>query len=91
VLPATFVQLQQRGQKPVIIRKMADGSLIVALFNLTNTHAPISVTLNELGLPNGPKKIRDIWQHTEGILKDNKIGWNVAPHGVAFFKVSELN
>jgi hypothetical protein len=91
VLPATFVQLQQRGQKPVIIRKMADGSLIVALFNLTNTHAPISVTLNELGLPNGPKKIRDIWQHTEGILKDNKIAWNVAPHGVAFFKVSELN
>jgi alpha-galactosidase len=90
VLPAVFVVPNQSGQAPVIMRKMADGSIVVGLFNLRNVHSPITVTMSDMGLPNGPKKIRDLWQHKEGILSDNKISWNVPPHGVAFFKLSAV-
>lgn len=88
VAPARLVNPSTRILTPVIMRRMVDGSIVVGLFNNRNVAQYTAVNYSELGLTPGPKKIRDLWQGTEQVVNINRLGWNVAPHGVAFFKIS---
>jgi alpha-galactosidase len=87
--PAQMVNPASRPLTPVIKRRLIDGSLVVGLFNIGPRQAVNAVSFAELGLSPGPKKLRDLWQHTEGEINTDHLQWNVAPHGVAFFKITD--
>jgi hypothetical protein len=78
--------LSQQSQQQVWRAKNPDGSLTVALFNLGNTAAPVSVAWSELGLPPGAS-VRDLWQHSDLGKFDSAYQATLAPHACQLLRV----
>jgi len=72
----------QVWQKP-----LNDGSIAVALLNLSSANNLMLVSWTELGLMAGDATVRDLWRRTDlGIFKDNfRIA--VPSHGVVMLKI----
>jgi alpha-galactosidase len=57
-------RIRNQADAQVIIKRLADGSRAVALFNPSDHPATISVDTLELGLPAAPRyAVRDLWRH----------------------------
>lgn len=73
----------QVWQKPLI-----DGSIAVALLNVTKSSAQISVTLEELGLKKGVNStVRDLWNRKDLASIKDMYKTEVKAHGVVVIKV----
>lgn len=72
----------------VIVKKLADGSKAVGLFNLASHNRVISANWDILGLQ-GKHLIRDIWRQEDIGLYNNAFIANVPAHGVVFIKIFE--
>ncbi|CAN7532936.1 X2-like carbohydrate binding domain-containing protein [Paenibacillus sp. LjRoot153] len=67
-----------------------DGTYTVALFNLGNKAAPITVNWSEIGL-SGSASVRDLWSHTElGVYASGYGPVSLEPHASRLFKVTAL-
>ena len=64
-----------------------DGQCFVALFNLGNEAAEVSVTLEQLGL-SGAFKVRDLWNREDNEATDASITRKLNPHAAVFLKLS---
>ena len=65
-----------------------DSSYTVALFNLGQTDADMTVNFADLGL-NGAAKVRDLWAHTDlGTFASGYTAKDVPIHGVRLLKVT---
>ncbi|MGO4497308.1 X2-like carbohydrate binding domain-containing protein [Paenibacillus sp. 2RAB27] len=67
-----------------------DGTYTVALFNLGNKAAPITVNWSDIGL-SGSASVRDLWSHTElGTYASGYGPISLEPHASRLFKVTAL-
>ena len=67
----------------VMIKHLADGSDILAVFNRDNQHeARIAVSWKELGIQ-GPRELRDVWRQKELGRFENGVTVQTSPSGCA--------
>ena len=71
------------------VKPLEDGSLAVAMFNLSLTPKNIGFVPSSLGLI-GEQQIRDLWRQKDIGRVDHGERWEteVAPHGVVFLRLS---
>ena len=73
----------QVWQKP-----LHDGSIAVALLNLTKFSSPMFVTLEEIGFIKGvPCSVRDLWKRKDLAAVKDTFKTEVKSHGVAVIKI----
>ena len=52
--------------------------------------ASISANFAQIGLPNGPADVRDLWAHADlGTFSGNYTAMNVPSHGIAMLRVAQ--
>jgi len=71
----------------VLAKPMADGSLAVGLFNLTELPRPMTLDFSTLGLA-GKRNARDLWRQKNLGTFDETFTTNVLRHGVALICLS---
>jgi alpha-galactosidase len=77
------------SDKPEVWSKILSGenTRAVVLFNRSEEAVEITVTWNEIGLPSGPAKVRDLWYRVDrGVFSDRYTAY-VLPHGVVLVKI----
>jgi len=73
----------QVWQKP-----LKDGSIAVALLNVTNASAAMHVTLEEIGFKkNVASSVRDVWNRKDLEAVTDTLTTTVEPHGIAVVKI----
>jgi alpha-galactosidase len=65
-----------------------DGQYL-AIFNISESSAPLHYEWTELGLTSGTYKVRDLWAH-EDMTPANSMSLTLAPHASALYRVSRL-
>ena len=65
-----------------------DGSVYVALFNLSEEEKEITACFEELEL-SGTYQIRDLWAGKDQGTVEGKVAATIAPHGAAVFKLTK--
>ncbi len=66
----------------------ANGNVkAVALFNRTSKWANITVNWSQIGIPNGPAVVRDLFRHTESSFTNSYTAY-IAPHDTYFLKIT---
>ncbi len=71
----------------ILLKDLEDGSKALGLFNLGETGATIPATWSDLGL-SGKQQVRDLWQHKNLPLADEKFEANVPRHGAVLVKLT---
>jgi len=79
--------VSQDGERHVLAKPLADGSLAVGL--LSRGDAPIEVTAawGALGLQ-GPHRVRDLWRQADLPEADGEVSATVNPHGVVLLRLT---
>ena len=71
-----------------LVKKLADGSVAVGLFNTGETPATVSVTWAEAGLA-GKQRVRDLWRQKDlGAFEGGFSAKDVPRHGVVLVKLT---
>lgn len=81
------VKFDKQNQIEIWSRPLADGSLAVGLFNLSDKEQSISVTWSELGI-SGDRKVRNLWKQADLGTFNDSFSNSVPSHGVGFFKLA---
>jgi alpha-galactosidase len=68
-------------------RPLSGGAQAVAVVNLTDSAALLSVHWKDLGL-NGPMHVRDLWAHADHGGHADEYSSQVPPHGVMLIKIT---
>lgn len=71
----------------ILTRPMADGSMAVAFFNLTNKSMDMKVDRKELGLGDGDVTVKDVWSGNEGETLPGVV--TLAAHGTYFARITK--
>jgi hypothetical protein len=77
-------QLRRDGDSVVWVSEASNGAKNVALFNLGESPATLSVTLDEIGVK-GPATVADCWQPADSA---SKLSRALPPHGSALLVVT---
>ena len=81
-------RLRNDGSLQVWQKPLQDGSVAVALLNLTDKSASISVTLEEIGFKKGVSSyVRDLWNRKDLDAITEHFQSEVEPHGVVVVKI----
>jgi alpha-galactosidase len=75
------------GDKEVWARPLANGDLVVGLFNRGGSAAPIAADWSDLKL-SGKHKVRDLWQHKDLGSMTDSISADVPSHGVVLVRIA---
>ena len=92
------------GGRPIIdrghglqvwLKPLANGAKAVALLNLRSDSVDAAVRWKEIGNPNGPARVRDLWRHEDvGVHVDagkpysTRLRAKVPPHGVVMLVIT---
>ncbi len=79
------MQLERDGDHAVWLSQDEDGSTYVALFNLSEDRADVSVQEQACGF--SPVIIRDLWAHKEVVMPQGLIAAQLPPHRAALYKL----
>ncbi len=79
-------KLRDDGDREVWAKPMADGSVAVVLLNRGETSGVIGVTRQELRLPRGTWRARELWSHVDEPLND-ALSAMVPSHGAMMYVV----
>jgi len=82
-------RIKNSDNTQVWVKELSDGSKAIALYNRSPKDKEVSVKLSEIGMK-APVSIRDVWRQKELLKSNESISAIVAPHGVALYKVSNL-
>ena len=81
--------VSQATPQQVWFSENPDGSYTVALFNLADTAAPVTVNWSDLGGPGGSTMaVRDLWQHTSLGRVTSGYTATLAPHASMLLRVT---
>jgi alpha-galactosidase len=85
----TLVATPQTGLQ-VWSKPLSGGSVrAVALLNRTTGAASITVTFAQIGLPNAPASVRDLWQHADlGTFNGTYTANAIPSHGVVMLRIA---
>ena len=70
----------------VLVKKLADGSVAVGLFNPGETASTVTITWTQAGVT-GPQRMRDLWRQTDLGIFDGRFTTTVPSHGVVLAKL----
>jgi len=76
---------QHPGQ--IWAKPLADGSLAVGLFNLSEKEMPVTANFSDLKIT-GPHVVRDLWRQKDVATVSDKYEATVEPHGVVLVKIT---
>jgi len=79
-------RVAQQGPLEVWAKPLADGSYAVGLFNRSESPAPVTLELKDIGI-SGSAQIRDLWAHRDLGSFTGSYSVTVAKHGAAMLKV----
>jgi alpha-galactosidase len=79
-------RVAQQGPLEVWAKPLADGSYAVGLFNRSESPAPLTLELKDIGI-SGSAQIRDLWAHRDLGSFTGSYSVTVAKHGAAMLKV----
>lgn len=79
-------RVAQQGPLEVWAKPLADGSYAVGLFNRSESPAPVTLDLKDIGI-SGSAQIRDLWAHRDLGSFTGSYTVTVAKHGAAMLKV----
>jgi alpha-galactosidase len=86
VLGKPGYRVSKSGDAEVWIRKLADGSRAVGLFNRGKNEMKVTASWKDLGI-SGEQKVRDLWRQKDlGSYKDKFIS-GVPAHGVVMLRI----
>ena len=81
-------RIKNEDGKQVWQKPLSDGSIAVALLNLTDSITPMSVRLEEIGLKKGvTSPVRDLWNRKDLDPVNDIFKTEVEPHGVVVVKI----
>jgi alpha-galactosidase len=81
------VHVVKRGRRQVWVRRLADGSRALLLFNGDATSATLSAGLGHLGLaPAARYTVQDLWAHRTSAMS-GRLRVRLRPHDSALFRV----
>jgi len=85
--------LSINGQVETLTRVMADGSLIVGVFNRADTATPAALKWSSLPSGYSGKKlaVRDLWKHESVAISGEQYNESVAAHGVRLLRIDAAN
>src|SRR5581483_7730826 len=86
--PAT--PLDEHTEQQVWTARNADGSYTVALFNLGEDPAPVSVAWHDLHFA-GQARLRDLWSHEDLAPTADGFSASLDPHACRLLKVTPMN
>ena len=86
-IQGTRVKFDKQKQIEIWSRPLSDGSLAVALFNLSDAEQTITVNWSELGI-SGNRMVRNLWKQADLASFSDSFNSNVPSHGVVFIKLS---
>lgn len=78
--------ISQATQQQVWFSKQADGSYVVALFNLASSPASVTANWSDLGF-GGHANVRDLWSHTETPNVSDGVTETLPAHGSRLFRI----
>lgn len=79
--------IHKSAQEFILAKPLADGSVAVGLFNLTQGPVTISVDWRDLA-QSGRHRVRDLWRQKDIGTFDDKFSAMVAPHGVVLVRIA---
>jgi len=81
--------LSVNGQMETLTRVLADGSLIVGIFNRADTAMPAALKWSSLPAGYSGKKltVRDLWKHESVAISGEQDNESVAAHGVRLLRI----
>lgn len=81
-------RIRNDGDREVWSRPLADGSRAALLLNRGESARSVGVTWRELGLPDGPAVVRDLWERQDLGIAEEAVETPLAPHAAALLKVT---
>jgi alpha-galactosidase len=81
-------RVSKSGETEIWTRPLADGGQAVALFNRGGDSANMSVKWSDLGFAKTPRKVRDLWSHSDVQTKGAEFSSVVPSHGVVMLRVA---
>jgi len=81
-------RVSQDGSVEVWSKPLADGGLVVALFNRGDAAARVTAKWSDLGLK-GSHKLRDLWKHEDLGAVSGEYSAEVPSHGVVMVKLAK--
>jgi alpha-galactosidase len=88
-LGAQAKPLVQNDETLIMAKPMADGSLVVGLFNLAEVPRAIRIDSSLLGIEDA-RYIRDLWRQKDLVMLGRGFGMSVARHGVELIRLSPV-
>jgi alpha-galactosidase len=85
----TLVATPQNGLQ-IWSKPLGAGNVrAVALFNRNSAAGSMTVSFTQIGLPNGPATVRDLWQHADlGTFDGSYTASTVPSHGVVMLRIT---
>lgn len=81
-------RVRNKNGEQVWHKPLSDGSIAVALLNLTTSYADMYVTLDEIGFKkNVESSVRDLWNRKDLSVVKDTFKTKVEPHGVVVVKI----
>ena len=80
-------RVSKSGDLEIWARPLAGGAQAVALFNRGALPAKMTVDWRDLGLTSPPRKLRDLWAHTDLKPEGDKFTRTVPSHGVVVVRI----
>ncbi len=82
-------RVRDDAHKEVWAKRMADGSVAVALFNRIGASATdITINWSDIGLQGRSATVRDLWEHAAKGSHSNSYTASVPSHGVVMLKIT---
>ncbi len=78
------------GRCDVWARRLADGSVAVGLFNLSDNLFEVEASWSDLGLA-GRYSVRDLWRRVDCGSAEGCVSAKVQPHGTEFFLLKKID
>jgi alpha-galactosidase len=78
--------LRQNEEQLILVKPLADKSLAVGLFNLSEMEQEITVPVRELGV-SGKLRVRDLWRQSDLPSIEQQLTARVPRHGVALVRL----
>jgi alpha-galactosidase len=73
-----------------LVKKLADGTVAVGLFNPGEAASAVAVTWGQAGVT-GKQRVRDLWRQRDLGIFDGSITATVPPHGVVLVKLTAVS
>ncbi len=80
--------VRQTAEEFVLAKQLEDGAVAVGLFNLGGTARKMEITWTDLGFPEGPCRIRELWRQQDIETERTRFSIEVRPHGVSMIKIT---